>query len=149
MSKVNSLMDRLKAAQTEKDDSRKPLAGSFAGIVDSFEPYTSDRTGTQGYKIVYKLTGASNKGKLIFDYLMMTRKDGSPIPFSERKLLSRLTTFGITVDQINTFRLPSVEGDESDLDKTVGAKVKLELEIEESADGTVAYQRVKNVKAAE
>lgn len=150
MSKGISLIARLKAAQVEKADSIKPISGAnLSAMVDDFVPFISQRTGTQGYKIVYRMTGAAYKGRLVFDYLMLTRKDGSVIPYSDRKLLSRLVAFGISQEQLENFKLPVVEGDDSDLHLTKGAKVKLTLEVEESQDGQTTFQRVKQVKASE
>lgn len=123
-----------------------PLTGEFLAIVETIKTKTYS-TGSFGYEIAYKLTDEDVKGRRVWENIIISKADGSPVGFSAEKLMKRLLAFGINNKALATFNLPETTDAASDLDTLQGSKVKLKLEREVRQNGQPGT-KVKSVYAA-
>jgi hypothetical protein len=141
---MSMLKARLKAASAA---SKRPiLMGQFYGVVEKFVAKTF-KSGAFGFELTYALTDkGDNKGRKIFENIVMNKSDGSLIKFADEKLVRRLYSLGIGDAELESFNVPETSDEQGDLDKLHGVKVLLTLEQEIRRDNGEPSQKVKKVE---
>jgi hypothetical protein len=143
-----NLKERLaKASVTAKEERQAILMGDFNAVVDKVTAKTF-KSGSFGYVFVYAITDKEGKGRKVFENIVLTKADNTPVEYGDDRLLRRLFTLGIGDDKLGTFQLPEVDSEIGDLPKLNGIKVIISLERKLNSSTGVAEQNLKKVELA-
>lgn len=136
------------SATAMSDAPKAPIpAGTHPGFLQEVKHGTF-KSGSYGMTFTYVIESGVAKNRKIREYLVLSRADGTSIPFSGSRLKRRLMGFGLALEKINAFRGPRNEHDLGDFALALGAPVTIivaddgEYEGRPSRKVKAVYQRV-------
>ncbi len=143
-----SIKDRLaKAAVTANEERNKILMGDFNAVVEKVQVKTF-KSGSFGYVFIYAILDKEAKGRKVFENMVLTKSDGSPVPYGDDRLLRRLFSLGIGDSELINFKLPEVDTEIGDLPTLHGTKVVVTLERKLNSATNEPEQNLKKVVSA-
>ena len=132
----------------EKDeDPRKPIIpGHYSGMLCDAK-IEETKSGALCAIFEYVITDDGDfEDRKIKEWVCLRNKKGAAVGFGQRRLRRRMGLFGVTEDQIKTFKYPEKENEMGDFKNLIDSKVTLEIDQEIATGGEVKGMTVSRIK---
>lgn len=115
--------------------SRPPIQGTFDAAIQTVVP-TVFKSGGFGIKLTYFIQSEGDvKGRKVFENLVFVTGKGTLNDFGMDLFAARLTSLGLTNDEVLAFEIPQDDNDFGDIGKLIGKKLQITVDSTETYRG--------------
>lgn len=146
--------EALEQSLTEQDGAKKQVPPGmynaiFQGVAKKLPNPKTPESKATAWAFTYLVTEGEHTGATVEERIYITKRDGSPVPYSLSRIIKRVQSAGFSAEQIKGFKNPKTDKDLGDFIKLVGRPVMLTVETETYMDSNGVARSKPAVKRVE